>query len=105
MPMRFHQYILLIFALLLLLPGSSCRKSDYFADEERPVFRDMGEGTGTVTWKKGNDYLLEGLVFVNDGQVLTIEPGDGHPFQGRTGGECFGPDCGPRWPDHRPRNP
>ena len=75
MPMRFHQYILLIFALLLLLPGSSCRKSDYFADEERPVFRDMGEGTGTVTWKKGNDYLLEGLVFVNDGQVLTIEPG------------------------------
>jgi hypothetical protein len=35
----------------------------------------MGEGTGTVTWKKGNDYLLEGLVFVNDGQVLTIEAG------------------------------
>lgn len=73
--MRTHSFILLIFALLLLLQGSSCRKSDYFAEEERPVFRDMGEGTGTVTWKKGNDYLLEGLVFVNDGQVLTIEAG------------------------------
>lgn len=65
---------LLIYALFPFL-WSSCRKSDFIAEEEHPVFRDMGEGTGTVTWKKGNNYLLEGLVFVNDGQVLTIEAG------------------------------
>lgn len=36
---------------------------------------DNGSGTGTVTWTKNNVYLLDGLVFVNDGQTLTIEPG------------------------------
>jgi hypothetical protein len=28
-----------------------------------------------VTWTKENEYLIEGMVFVNDGQTLTIEPG------------------------------
>lgn len=65
--------LLLAAFVLLLLP--SCRKSDFFAEEEKPTFRDLGEGTGTVTWAKGRDILIEGLVFVNDGQVLTIEPG------------------------------
>ena len=37
--------------------------------------RDRGEGTGTVTWTSDKTYQLDGLVFVNDGQVLTIEPG------------------------------
>ena len=36
---------------------------------------DRGEGTGTTTWTSGNTYLLDGLVFVNAGQTLTIEPG------------------------------
>ncbi len=27
------------------------------------------------TWTKNNTYILDGLVFVNDGQTLTIEPG------------------------------
>jgi len=53
---------------------NDCRKSDYIIDEELPI-RDLGQGTGTTTWMKGNNYILEGLVFVNDGQVLTIEPG------------------------------
>lgn len=33
------------------------------------------EGTGTTTWTSNNIYLLDGFVFVNEGQTLTIEPG------------------------------
>ncbi|MDN5201658.1 hypothetical protein QQ008_09805 [Fulvivirgaceae bacterium BMA10] len=43
------------------------------------------EGTGTVTWSSDTVYVLRGFVFVNDGQVLTIEPGTvikGQPGQG-----------------------
>jgi hypothetical protein len=45
---------------------------------------DFGAGTGTITWVKTRvvegvqvpvHYILEGFVFVNDGQILTIEPG------------------------------
>ena len=39
------------------------------------VITDSGNGTGTTTWSSNNTYLLDGLVFVNDGQVLTIEAG------------------------------
>jgi hypothetical protein len=43
------------------------------------------EGTGTVTWTKDNIYVLRGFIFVNPGDVLTIEPGTvikGQPGQG-----------------------
>jgi hypothetical protein len=33
------------------------------------------DNTGTTTWEKENTYLLDGFVFVNSGDVLTIEPG------------------------------
>ncbi|MFM1932654.1 MAG: hypothetical protein RL226_1957, partial [Bacteroidota bacterium] len=36
---------------------------------------DSGSGTGTVTWTNDNVYHLDGFVFVNSGQVLTIEEG------------------------------
>lgn len=36
---------------------------------------DKGEGTGTITWESTKTYILNGLVFVNNGQTLTIEPG------------------------------
>lgn len=36
---------------------------------------DNGNGTGTTTWTKDKTYLLEGFVFVNSGQTLTIEAG------------------------------
>lgn len=36
---------------------------------------DTGNGTGTVTWTANNTYVLNGFIFVNDGQVLTIEEG------------------------------
>ena len=36
---------------------------------------DDGSGTGTTTWTSDNIYHLDGFVFVNEGQTLTIEPG------------------------------
>ena len=46
---------------------------------------DDGNGTGTTTWKSGKTYKLDGFVFVNEGQTLTIEAGctiKGKPGQG-----------------------
>jgi hypothetical protein len=66
------------FALLLLLPvlisQTSCRKSDYYIQNEETI-TDQGGGTGTVTWTSDRIYVLNGFVFVNDGQTLTIEAG------------------------------
>ena len=64
-----------ILFLILVVAFSCNRKSDYYVPEGYEVITDDGSGTGTVTWKKNINYLLDGLVFVNDGQVLTIEPG------------------------------
>lgn len=36
---------------------------------------DDGSGTGTTTWTSDNVYILDGFVFVNSGDVLTIEAG------------------------------
>ena len=36
---------------------------------------DNGQGTGTTTWHNDTIYLLDKGVYVNSGQVLTIEPG------------------------------
>ena len=69
-----QNFACLLMIVLLVIVSASCRKSDYIVDQV--VFiRDNGAGTGTTTWRKDRDYLLEGLVFVNDGQTLTIEPG------------------------------
>lgn len=65
--------ITIIFIILGLT--QSCRKSDYRLPEDASVISDNGEGTGTVIWKKGEDITLQGFVFVNDGQTLTIEAG------------------------------
>jgi len=37
--------------------------------------KDDGSGTGIVRWTANNTYILDGFVFVNDGQTLTIEEG------------------------------
>ncbi|NQU33402.1 MAG: hypothetical protein HQ521_09225 [Bacteroidetes bacterium] len=47
------------------------------------LVEDKGTGTGTTTWTANNTYILQGLVFVNDGQTLTIEPGT--VIKGRAG--------------------
>jgi hypothetical protein len=62
-----------IFFMVLIFSG--CRKSDFLMEGNTQSLRDDGSGSGTITWTKNNEYILEGLVFVNDGQVLTIEPG------------------------------
>ena len=33
------------------------------------------DGVGTTTWTANNTYILDGFVYVNSGQTLTIEPG------------------------------
>lgn len=47
------------------------------------VIEDNGDGTGTTTWTSNNVYILDGLVFVNEGQTLTIEAGT--IIKGRSG--------------------
>jgi predicted enzyme related to lactoylglutathione lyase len=65
----------IIFFLILIFLLDACRKSDFIAEGNQEVYRDNGTGTGTVTWTKDKEYLIEGFMYVNDGQVLTIEPG------------------------------
>ncbi len=74
MNIRFKDCISLFYYLLLVIVYAACRKSDYDVEKVENI-RDNGAGTGTTTWQKTMNYLLEGLVFVNDGQTLTIEPG------------------------------
>lgn len=64
-----------IVVILIFLAFTSCRKSDFFVEGSEEVLRDNGQGTGTVTWTKDKEYILDGFVFVNDGQQLTIEAG------------------------------
>ena len=52
---------------------------------EEIVITESAAGTGTVTWTANNTYVLDGFVFVNEGQTLTIEPGTvikGKPGEG-----------------------
>jgi len=44
---------------------------------------DRGQGTGTMTWNNSCTYVLDGMVFVNDGQTLTIE--EGTVIKGKSG--------------------
>ncbi len=71
-----------LFPIIILLSLPSCRKGSIPLDEYN-VIRDTGQGTGTTTWTKNKEYILEGFVFVNPGQTLTIEAGT--VIRGRTG--------------------
>jgi len=73
---------LFLFLSLFLIVSLSCRKGDYYLADKQ-VITDNGGGTGTVTWSSDKTYLLDGFVFVNDGQILTIEAGT--VIQGKTG--------------------
>lgn len=44
---------------------------------------ESANGVGTTTWRARNTYILNGKIFVNDGQTLTIEPGT--VIKGQTG--------------------
>lgn len=79
-----HKSTLLTLLILLVLLSffSACRKSDFIIDKTESI-TDQGGGTGTVTWTSEKEYLLNGFVFVNDGQTLTIEAGT--VIRGKTG--------------------
>ncbi|MGM0377835.1 MAG: hypothetical protein ACQEQ0_13770, partial [Bacteroidota bacterium] len=66
-----------IFIITAFLAGffQSCREQEYALPGEYTMIQDNGGGTGTTTWTADKEYLLDGHVFVNDGQTLTIEPG------------------------------
>jgi hypothetical protein len=51
--------------------------TEYHVSEDEAMVRivDLGDGTGTKTLSADTTWLLDGLVFVNDGQTLTIEAG------------------------------
>jgi hypothetical protein len=84
------------FLATLLLAGSvltfsSCEDDDNSGtttpepEGEDIVVQSSATGTGTVTWTAENTYILDGFVFVNEGQTLTIEPGTvikGRPGEG-----------------------
>ena len=65
--------IVLSFVILSII-AMACRKSDINIDFDT-VVADNGNGTGTITWTKDKTYILEGFVFINSGQTLTIEAG------------------------------
>lgn len=69
-----RQLIIYIISIIIFQGFISCRKSDYELVKSS-VISDNGSGIGTVRWTAGKTYILEGFVFVNDGQTLTIEPG------------------------------
>jgi len=62
-------------SFLLLIAFIGCRDSEYVLPDEYVTITDNGGGTGTTTWTADKEYLLDGVVFVNEGQTLTIEPG------------------------------
>lgn len=70
-----NKHIAFYLLLVLSIAPFSCRKSNFIIESNDVVINDNGGGTGTTIWEKGKEYLLEGRVFVNDGQVLTIEAG------------------------------
>jgi predicted small lipoprotein YifL len=61
--MKFNQFHLFTL-LMILLSLCSCRRGSIPLDESN-VIQGSGQGTGTTTWKKDKEYILEGFVFVN----------------------------------------
>ena len=68
---------LFFFGLSLALVGTVHSQCDCPPLSERidVTISDDGAGTGTTTWTCNNNYILDGYVFVTNGQVLTIEAG------------------------------
>ena len=71
MPFQKRNIIIIILGVLIF---GSCRKSDIVIDKEY-LIKDNGNGLNVTTWTKNNVYKLDGFVFVNPGQTLTIEAG------------------------------
>ena len=90
-------YLLWIIIPLSILFLGSCQKEDETQPEPGPpatefieterynddselverivTIKDHGQGTGTMTFTSDKTWIAEGLVFVNEGNTLTVEPG------------------------------
>ena len=68
------KYICTLFSFLVLasVAHSQC---DCPPIADRPIVNVASGGSGTTTWTCANTYVLDGYVFVQAGQVLTIEAG------------------------------
>lgn len=55
--------------------GPSETPQSQVLDDGTIQYNGTADGTGSVTWTADNQYLLNGFVFVNPGDTLTIEPG------------------------------
>ena len=65
-----------ILLLLALVASFSLRaQCDCPPIADRPIVNIPSGGTGTTTWTCANTYVLDGYVFVQGGQVLTVEAG------------------------------
>lgn len=88
MKKQINLFAIIFFSAALIFSG--CKKDTDPAPtppdpDNDMVIKDDGTGTGTTTWTADKVYILDGLVFVNEGQTLTIEPGTvikGKPGQG-----------------------
>lgn len=83
---RFESIICTLVLMTVLPLASLAQQCDCPPLGDRPVVTltdNGGAGTGTVTLTCDNLYLLDGFVFVNGGDVLTIEPGT--VIQGKAG--------------------
>ena len=76
-PSLFRLSTLLCLCAALAFGLSACSSDDDDTDDNGPggVVRVSGAIESSVTWTSNNTYLLESLVYVEDGAVLTIEPG------------------------------
>ena len=91
--MRSTKLLLLVAAIFSGIVISGCKKEgctdinaiNYDEDakdndgsciyDSTETITDDGSGVGTTTWTKDKVYILDGFVFVNSGQTLTIEAG------------------------------
>ena len=65
----------ILLLLVLVASFSLCAQCDCPPIVDRPIVNIPSGGTGTTTWTCANTYVLDGYVFVQGGQVLTVEAG------------------------------
>ena len=66
-----HFYLALVASLSAFGATAQC-DCPPIADRPIEVISDAGQGSGTDTWTCQNTYILDGYVFVNAGQALTL---------------------------------
>ena len=70
-----HIATLSLFAFLFASVNVAQAQCDCPPVVDRPIVTVSAGGTGTTNWTCDNTYVIDGYVFVQDGQVLTIDAG------------------------------